>query len=488
MLTSTLLNPILSLDLNTDILIKDLSLDSRKVKPGDLFFALQGTHLDGTKFIADAIQKGAVCVVAEGDSKVVLEKNIPVIFVPALSKKIGEIAARFYGNPTREMHVVGVTGTNGKTSCSYFIASALSQDNLPCGVIGTLGNGLYGAIQETNLTTPDAITLQKTFAEFLKQNARYAAMEVSSHSIDQGRINGVDFEVAVFTNLTRDHLDYHGTMENYGNTKKKLFVNSNTKHAVINADDDFGKKIIGELRGKKSLYAYSTQKLSAPKDVPVIFTENIQLDLTGIRANVFSPWGDGEIFSPLIGQFNISNLLAAFTTLCLLEVPFEKSLQLISTLKPVPGRMQTFTAKNKPLVVVDYAHTPDALEKALQALRHHCRGELFCVFGCGGDRDRGKRPMMATIAEKFSDCVMMTDDNPRTENAEQIFEDILKGFSHPENILREHDRAAAIQKIIHTAKAGDVILVAGKGAEDYQIIGEEKIAFSDLEVVSASLC
>jgi UDP-N-acetylmuramoyl-L-alanyl-D-glutamate--2,6-diaminopimelate ligase len=456
-----------------DLDISGLTLDSRQVKPGDLFFAYQGTHLDGRQFIDDAIQKGASIVLAEGENNL----QFPVISLSNLSKQIGVIAARFYDNPSKNMRIVGITGTNGKTSCSHFIAAALHQLNISCGVIGTLGNGLYGNIQAGNLTTPDPITLQKTLAGFLQQGASYTAMEVSSHSIEQERINGIDFAISVFTNLTRDHLDYHGTMENYGNAKKKLFVSDATKLSVINKDDAFGEKIIAELRGKKNILSYGTQKNTD------IYAENPQFNLNGIYADVYTPWGQGELHSGLIGKFSLSNLLAVLTTLCALDIPFETVLQLLSKLTSVDGRMQTLGGGDKPLIVVDYAHTPDALEKVLTALRHHCHGKLICVFGCGGDRDRGKRPIMAKIAEENADIVMVTDDNPRTEDADQIFKDIFAGFAHPEKILQEHDRSKAIYAMIAAAKAGDCVLIAGKGAETYQIIGTEKLPFSDVEQV-----
>jgi UDP-N-acetylmuramoyl-L-alanyl-D-glutamate--2,6-diaminopimelate ligase len=481
---STLLNTIPS-QLN-DISISGLTLDSRFVKPGDLFFAYQGTNLNGNQFIEDAIQKGAVIVLT--DNQKIAEKNymVPVVFVPHLIKQVGTIAAKFYENPSHKMQVVGITGTNGKTSCSHFIASVLHQLNLSCGVMGTLGNGLYGKIHSGNLTTPDAVTLQKTLAEFLSQGVKHVAMEVSSHSIDQSRINGIDFAIGIFTNLTRDHLDYHGTMENYGNTKKQFFENDATYRAIINADDEFGKKIIAELKNKKQIFAYGTQK-NNDNAIPYIYADNMQLDLSGIRIQIESPWGKGELRAGLIGKFNVSNLLAVFTALCLLDIPFETVLQSIAKLSPVAGRVQTFGGDKKPLIVVDYAHTPDALEKVLTALRYHCRGKLYCIFGCGGDRDRGKRPLMAKIAEELADVVIVTDDNPRTENAEQIFSDMFTGFAHSEKVIKEHDRAKAIHNTIQMAESGDCILIAGKGAETYQIIGHEKLPFSDLEQVRGCL-
>lgn len=476
-----------------DLNITGLTLDSRLVQPGELFLACQGTHLDGRKFIKDAIQRGACAVLAEqkesDHTEIYFEGAIPVFLLTGLNHKLSEIAARFYGHPAKSLQIVGITGTNGKTSCSHFIAAALHQLNLPCGVIGTLGSGLYGDIKPGLLTTPDAITIQKTFAEFLAQGVTYVAMEVSSHSIDQGRINGIPFVVGIFTNLTREHLDYHGTMEAYGAVKKKLFDNPLLHHAVINCDDLFGKEIIGSISSNKSVFAYSAKNTPPSPDEKGLWirADQVHLNISGIDAKISSPWGEGELHSGLIGEFNLSNLLAVLVTLCLLDVPLETALICLAGLNSVPGRMQTFGGKDKPLVVVDYSHTPDSLEKALTALRLHCQGKLYCVFGCGGDRDRGKRPIMAKIAEQYADFVMVTDDNPRTEDPKQIAADILQGFSMPDKAVVQHDRSKAIGDVIQYAKAGDCVLIAGKGAESYQQIGDQKIPFSDVEKVQESL-
>ncbi len=476
------LNTLLNSSSYPEIEITGLTLDSRHVKPGDLFFAFQGMAFDGRKFIPEALQKGAAAILTDDTKKY----SSPIFSIENLSQKIGEIASRFFHEPSREMKVIGVTGTNGKTSCTHFLASSLSKLNHPCGIIGTLGNGLYGKLAETNLTTPDGITLQKLLADFLKQNAKHVAMEVSSHSLDQGRVNGIEFSIGIFTNLTRDHLDYHGSMENYGSAKRKLFEFSSLKSAVINADDAFGKKLIENFSDKKNIYAYSLKKSAALKNVSLIYADEIQSRNAGTYFKIFSPWGSGECFLPLIGNFNISNALAVFTTLCLLEIPFEKNLELISQLNSVPGRMQTWGGDSHPLVVVDYAHTPDALEKVLIALKEHTEGKVYCVFGCGGDRDKGKRPMMASIAEKYADFIIVTDDNPRHENPEAIVKDLQQGFSRIKPLV-EHNREKAIQTAIKNASKKDCILIAGKGAEAYQIVGDEKRAFSDASFVEIYL-
>lgn len=477
--------------LYSDPEITGLALDSRDVKPGYLFFACKGTHLDGRDFIDNAIKNGASAILAEVEDETTrfhMKEDIPVFPVRHLNHEIGKIAAEFYEHPAKKLKIIGVTGTNGKTSCSYFVASALTQINMPCGVIGTLGIGIYPEIKSGNLTTPDAITLQKSFADFVKQSAKFVSMEASSHSIDQGRITGIEFDVGIFTNLTRDHLDYHGTMEAYGSSKQKLFDNPLTKYCVINADDAFGKKLINTLKSD-NVFAYGLSKpLFDKKGLEKwIYADFIKLDLSGIHAKVFTPWGEGKLFVPLLGQFNLSNVLAVLTTLCLLKVPFDTALHCLANLSPVPGRMQTLGGINKPLVVVDYAHSPDALEKVLMALRLHCQGKLYCLFGCGGDRDRGKRPLMAKVAEKFADWVIVTDDNPRNEDPDQIVADIMQGFSSPDQVIVQHDRSKAIQYIIQYAEVSDCVLIAGKGAEMYQQIGNEKIAFSDVEKVMENL-
>lgn len=486
---SELLYHLYDTPLYVDPEITGIALDSREVKPGYLFFAYKGTQQDGREFIPDAIKNGAVAVLAEVDSKytpVHLHDEVPILPVDHLNQRVGEIAAKFYGEPAKNLKIVGITGTNGKTSCSHFIAEALKKMHISCGVIGTLGSGLYGDIKLGNLTTPDAIAIQRTLADFVEQGAEAVAMEVSSHSIDQGRINGIEFEVAVFTNLTQDHLDYHGTMEAYGAAKKKLFESPLTKFTVINADDNFGKHILTSL-SNENMFSYS---LSPPlgEKTNVVYVDDIQLTHAGIQAKVFTPWGNGEIKTSLMGEFNLSNILAALTSLCLLKVPFEAVLHALNYLSPVPGRMQVLGGRGvKPLVVVDYSHTPDSLEKALVALRQHCEGKLYCLFGCGGDRDRGKRPLMAKIAEQYADHVMVTDDNPRTEDPIQIVDDIMQGFSEPNKIIIQHDRSNAIRDIIQYAKVSDCVLIAGKGAETYQQVGTTKIPFSDIEKAMENL-
>lgn len=464
------------------VTITGLALDSRLVKSGDLFFACQGTRQDGRAFILDAIHQGAQAILIDSDDLIQISYDIPVIFVQNLKEKLADIAAHFYQYPANALQIIGVTGTNGKTSCAHFIAGLLHQFHVTCGVIGTLGNGLYGDIQPSNLTTPDAISLQKIFADFKQHHAKYVAMEVSSHSLDQGRVNHVPFEVGIFTNLTQDHLDYHGSMQAYGAAKRKLFDNIFLKQAVINLDDPWGDALITSLIPYKKIIAYSLENKKTM--VPTVFVEKSKFSQGKLQASIITPWGTGEFESALVGQFNLSNLLAVLTTLCLLDFPLSKVLAAISQLQPIAGRMQLLGGRNKaPLVVVDYSHTPDALQKALNALRGQTQGRLFCVFGCGGERDKSKRPMMAQIAELYADKVWVTDDNPRHEVSEQIIEDIFQGFKIKTAVKRQPNRAKAIQDVIQYASGQDCILIAGKGAEAYQQINDQKIPFSDVEYV-----
>lgn len=485
---SSLLKDHISIPQNADCDITRMVLDSRKVGPHDLFIAMKGTALDGRKYIPNAITQGAAAILFEAENAsetITFQGDIPLIPMKNLAKVIGSLAARFYDFPAKKLPIIGVTGTNGKTSTTHFIAQCLEALHEPCGVIGTLGSGMYGKLGEAGLTTPDPITLQAILCDMQNQGAKAVAMEVSSHSIDQGRVNGIEYEIGIFTNLTQDHLDYHGDMETYAAVKKRFIAEFPVKSLVINADDARGKQWITELASHKKVYAYSTQ--GALSNVPTIYTSHMQLTLQGIKAQVHTPWGEGELQIGLIGQFNLSNILAVLTTLCLHGIPFHTALQQIARLRSVPGRMQTLGGQGKPLVVVDYSHTPDSLEKALQALRAHTEGKLICVFGCGGDRDQGKRPLMAKIAEQLANQVIVTNDNPRHEKPETIAQQIMQGFSHPERVFIELDRSKAIENSIQLAKAEDCVLIAGKGAEQYQQIGDEKFPFDDVEQASRYL-
>lgn len=488
---AVLLQGITPLPANIDSEVSRLVLDSRQVKPNDVFLAIKGTHLDGRKYIAAAISQGATAVLIDADSidqPIIWQDDVPLIPVYHLQQKVGELAARFYADPSHDLRVIGITGTSGKTSCSHFLAQMLQSFQVSCGIIGTLGSGFYGELSETGLTTPDAINLQATLRHFVDKGAKAVAMEVSSHSIDQGRVNGIEFDIGIFTNLSQDHLDYHGNMQAYAAVKRRFFTDFPLKHIIINADDSYGNQWIREMAVTHPLIAYSTQRLNGlPANALPVYADQVELTLQGIKAYVHTPWGEGELMLPLIGAFNLSNSLAVLAALCTYGFTLTDVLNHLASLQAVPGRMQLLGGKDKPLVVVDYAHKPDALQKVLHALKEHTGGRLCCVFGCGGERDQGKRPLMAKIAEDLADHVIVTNDNPRHEKPETIAADIMQGFLHPELVQVELDRSKAIENSIQWASAKDCILIAGKGAERYQQIGDEKFPFDDVKKVNEFL-
>ncbi len=475
---SILLQDFYALPAEADREISALTLDSRAVKPDSLFIAIKGTHQDGRDYIPQAIANGASAIVIDAENAAI-STTVPVIAIPQLQKNLAAIAARFYDYPARKLRMIGITGTSGKTSCSHYLACALESLQIRCGIIGTLGSGFYDALGTAGLTTPDAISLQALLHDFVKQGAQAVAMEVSSHSIDQGRVNHIDYDIGIFTNLSQDHLDYHGDMPSYAAVKRRFFADMSVKHLIINTDDVYGATWINELAASKSILAYGTKKPAV--DVPFIQAKQVVSDMHGITAQVISPFGEAKICLPLIGEFNLGNGLAVLAALCAYGIPFQEAVTSLATLQPVAGRMQTLGGGKHPLIVVDYAHKPDALEKVLQALRSHTRGKLWCVFGCGGERDRGKRPLMAKIAERLADHVIVTNDNPRHEKPEEIAAEIMQGFVCPEKITVELDRSKAILNSIQCASQGDCILIAGKGAERYQQVGDEKIPFDDVE-------
>jgi len=490
---SELLKQIVVIPNEVDRDVKRLISDSRQIQKNDLFLAIKGTQTDGSRFVPQAISQGAAAVLYDASSPndvIAIEQQIPLIPIYQLQNKLGELGARFYGEPGQQLQMFGVTGTNGKTSCTHFIAQILQTLHTPCGVIGTLGSGMYGVLGEAGLTTPDAITLQKTLREFVSHGAKAAAMEVSSHSIDQGRVNNLAFKVGIFTNLTQDHLDYHGSMEAYAKVKYNYLAEWPIQHLIINADDNYGEQWIREFASEKSVYAYSVLPLTSLLTSGIeglIYTDKVELTLNGVKARVFSPWGESDLTLPLIGQFNLSNVLAVLSALCAAGFSFADVIKQFANLQSVPGRMQHIGGKNAPLIIVDYAHTPDALEKVLQALRLHVKGKLYCVFGCGGDRDHGKRPIMGEIVERLADGFIITNDNPRHEKPEDIAAQIVKGLIYPERATVMLDRSQAIEKSIQLATKDDCILIAGKGAERYQQIGDEKIPFDDVEQAIALL-
>ncbi|MND99385.1 UDP-N-acetylmuramoyl-L-alanyl-D-glutamate--2,6-diaminopimelate ligase [compost metagenome] len=458
-----------------DPLIRELTLDSRNVRAGDLFLAVPGGKLDGRAHIADALQRGAAAVAYEADGASVLPlTDVPLIPVKGLVSQLSSIAGRFYGDTSRQLDLVGVTGTNGKTSVTQLLAQALDQLGKRCGLIGTLGTGFYGELVSGRLTTPDPIAVQATLYDLKKAGARAVAMEVSSHALDQGRVAALAFDIAVMTNLSRDHLDYHGSMQAYAQAKARLFAWPDLRCRVVNLDDEFGRELAGQEHESR-LITYSLQDASAS-----LYCREAHFNDDGVRAVIVTAQGERTLRSRLLGRFNLSNMLAAVGALLALDYPLDEILKVTPALEGPIGRMQRLGGGNKPLVVVDYAHTPDALEKVLEALRPHAKGKLLCLFGCGGDRDRGKRPLMAEVAERLADGVLVTDDNPRSEGPQQIFADIRPGFAKVDQVQFVAGRGAAISQLIASAAADDVIVLAGKGHEDYQEINGQRHAFSDL--------
>ncbi len=466
--------------------VTGLNLDSRSLHQGDLFLAVNGHHQHGARYIQQALKHGAAAIALEPEGLKELPEDIqvPLIEVHHLHEHVGEIAARFYGNPSQAMAVVGVTGTNGKTSVSHFIAQALNDESAPCGLIGTLGGGLYGRLEEgAGRTTPDPVSLQAMMAALRDQGAARVAMEVSSHGLDQGRIAGTAVDVAVFTNLSRDHLDYHGDMQSYAEAKRRLFTREGLKAAVINRDDAVGRAWLESLEGPR-LIDYGLEESHGR---PALFAHDIEQNPRGIAFSVNSPWGEGRVESSLLGRFNVANLLAALGALLALEIPFDEAIERIQRIETVAGRMERFGGEAGPLVVVDYAHTPDALRSVLEALRGHCAERLWCVFGCGGERDRGKRAEMGAIAEALADYTIVTNDNPRSEAPRDIIAEILGGMRGEHHVYVIEERHEAIRRAVSLARAGDVVLVAGKGHEQYQEIGAEKLPFSDIDEVGELL-
>lgn len=469
-----------------DIAVSGLALDSREIASGHAFVALRGLKNHGTDFAAKAVEQGAVAILAEPPFDAV-DAGVPVVAVKGLREHVGAIAARFHGDPSKALEVVGVTGTNGKTSTVQLIAQALAFLGRKPATVGTLGAGMHGAIVEGERTTPDAIRMQALFAEFRDAGATHVAMEVSSHALEQGRVNAVAFDVAVFTNLTRDHLDYHGTMEAYGAAKAKLFAFEGLRAAVINVDDAFGLKLAKGLPEGVAKLRTSMAHDATEKDAE-IRADIVVTSAKGLSFNLNTPWGMRTVRSALLGRFNVANLLAVAAVLGALGEPFDRIHAALESLQPVNGRMSRLGGDGKkPLVVVDYSHTPDALKQALLALRSHTKGRLICVFGAGGDRDQGKRPIMAGIAERLADMVIVTDDNPRTEDGDAIVAQIVAGFAHPDTVMVERDRASAITLALADAKADDVVLIAGKGHETYQEGPEGKRPFDDLAVAAEAM-
>jgi UDP-N-acetylmuramoyl-L-alanyl-D-glutamate--2,6-diaminopimelate ligase len=470
-------------DIPADLAITGLTQDTRSIRAGSAFVAIGGFGTHGLHFVAQAKAANAAAILYEPPAPEEFPVPADAIAVPDLRARLGVMADRFHGHPSRDMTVVGVTGTNGKTSTVQLLVQAWVLRGMRSGSIGTLGAGLHGALTPTGFTTPLVLQLHALLAELHDAGAQAVAMEVSSHALDQGRVDGVHFDVAVFTNLTRDHLDYHGDMQAYGAAKARLLAWPGLRAAVVNIDDAYGRELCAAV--PSNTHCVSMSSRGAQADVRA---DNIILGANGITFDLLIGDARFAVQSPLLGRFNVDNLLAVAGILHSFADEPATIASTLAQLQPIAGRMNRLGGSDgHPLIVVDYAHTPDALEQALVSLRDHAHGRLVCVFGCGGERDRGKRAQMAQIAERNADVVIVTDDNPRSEDGDAIVADIMAGFAQPQVVLVQRDRAAAISGAIGDAGPGDILLIAGKGHEPYQEVLGIRHPFDDASVARAVL-
>ena len=489
-----------------DVRVSDVTLDSRAATPGALFLACRGRTHHGLEFAPEAAARGARAMLyePEGAPRALppLPSELCAVAVPELSARAGVIAARFFGEPSQWLTIAGITGTNGKTTCAWLLAQALQRCQRRAAYLGTLGAGLPPQITPTRHTTPDAVTVQRLLAQLKAQGAECVSMEVSSHALDQARVNGVHFHTAAFTNLTRDHLDYHGTMEAYGAAKARLFGWPGLSWRVINVDDPFGAALAGVAPPPAWLPAPTPAGVArliitsrappgtvgVPHGAQFVRATRVRPDAAGLLIEVESSFGSLELPVRLVGEFNVDNVLTVLAVLLAWDIPLRAAAVALSRARAAAGRMEMFGGRGRsPLAIVDYAHTPDALAQALRAARLHCRGQLRVVFGCGGDRDPGKRPLMGQVAAELADDIVLTDDNPRSEDPARIVADIVLGVAQRAPLVIEHDRALAIRMALQRSVADDVVLIAGKGHEDYQIVGGERRAFRDQAIVADEL-
>jgi UDP-N-acetylmuramoyl-L-alanyl-D-glutamate--2,6-diaminopimelate ligase len=468
--------------------ISGIATDSRLLGDGYVFFACAGEHVHGLDFTRQAIAAGASAIVYDSaavDSASV-ESAVPMIAFPGLKKRIGEIANRWFDAPSESLIVTGVTGTNGKTTVAMLLAQCMQILGRRCGYIGTLGQGMGEIVDSRGLTSPACIELHESLAGFRDANATHAAIEVSSHALAQGRTDGVRFDTAIFTNLSRDHLDYHGDMQNYFDSKARLFTDNAPSHRIINIDSEFGLELAD--RCASNVVVVSTRFERVSNGRPFVFVRAVVSDESGSRIRFETSWGDAEFSIRMPGDFNVENVALVFAYLLRHGISISAASAALARVDAPPGRMQRVEISGTvalPTVFVDFAHTPAGLEKALRAIRQHCKGELWCVFGCGGDRDRGKRSQMGELASRLSDQAIVTSDNPRSENATAIIDDILAGMNDAAIVVE--DRAAAIAYAINACGDSATVIIAGKGHESFQIVGKESIPFSDFEIALANL-
>ena len=465
--------------------IHGIASDSRLLQRGDLFLAVQGIGSHGLDYLEQARAAGVSAVAWDASTGTEPQDiGVPMIAVTGLAEQLGEIANRFYGRPSEHLDVIGITGTNGKTTVAWMIAQALELLDEKCAYLGTLGYGVDEVQGAEGMTTPAAVELQGRLAEFVDQGAADAAIEVSSHALSQGRVDGVRFAAALFTNLTRDHLDYHANMREYFDSKARLFLDCQPAERIIDIDSEYGAQL-ASMCGQ-DVVIVSTQFDRVANGRPYVFVRAVVATEQGSEISFTSAWGDGRFMLSLPGDFNVANAVLVLALLLNKGVALDAACDVMSQVSAPPGRMQR-VATDGPAVYVDYAHTPTALEGALRALRAHCRGKLWCVFGCGGDRDTGKRPEMGAAAERHGDHVVVTTDNPRSEDAAAIIDDIVAGLSQQDKLTVIEDRAAAIAWAIENAADNDVVLVAGKGHEDYQEIAGQRMRFSDYALAESAL-
>ncbi len=469
-----------------DIPISGIASDTSRVAEGFLFLACRGERSHGLEYAAQAIDAGAAAIAYDASTaRSIPEIDAPLIPVDALRSRLGDIANRFYDHPSRSVKVLGVTGTNGKTTVAWLLAQCLQRLGKTCGYAGTLGYGVDELSGGEGMTTPDVVEFHRRLAVFRDAGATYAAVEVSSHALTQDRIDGVAIDTAVFTNLTRDHLDYHGDMEAYGEAKASLFLAAEPVRRIINVDCEFGSALA--TRCGRDVVAVSTNPARIDRSSPHVVVRAAEATGAGFDVSIESSWGAGRFLLPLHGDFNVANAALALAFLLSEEVALDAASAALSAAEAPPGRLQRVDAGHGPDVFVDYAHTPAAVESALGALRPHCDGALWCVFGCGGDRDAGKRPLMARAVEKHADRIVVTNDNPRSEDPVQIIRAVLDGLEDASAATAIEDRGAAIAWAIRNAAREDVVLLAGKGHENYQLIGNERRDFSDYGAAAANL-
>ena len=468
--------------------ISGIASDSRQLQRGFLFLACQGVRSHGADYLDQAIEAGVAAIAYDATTTELPMGNVgvPMIAIDDLGRHLGTIANRFFESPSEAMQVIGVTGTNGKTTVAWLIAQCKRRLGETCGYVGTLGGGIGEMDINECMTTPATIELHRQLAEFREAGAVSAAVEVSSHALVQNRVDGIAFDSVLFTNLSRDHLDYHGDMQNYGDAKARLFVEYGAKQCIINLDSEFGLQLAE--RCGQDVIAVSTKFDRVANGRPYVFVRSVVANESGSQIRVNSSWGDAEFALPLPGEFNVANGVIVLALLLSRGVPIEKACAVLGDIEAPPGRMQRVPpVAGRATVYIDYAHTPDALEVALRALKAHCRGKLWCVFGCGGDRDAGKRPQMGRIAERHADHIVITSDNPRNEAPDAIIAAISVDLRHPDKAKILEDRATAIAWAINEARANDVVLIAGKGHETYQIVGDKRRDFSDFAVALDSL-